>query len=43
MKNFNRVVKLKYGYIKLTFFKVYVYDCKSDERLRVIGKVFPTI
>jgi hypothetical protein len=32
---------LKDGYIKLTFFKVYEYDCKNDERSEMISEVFP--
>jgi hypothetical protein len=33
--------KLKYGYPKLTLFKVWVLDWKSNEKLGVISEVFP--
>jgi hypothetical protein len=41
MKNYNRWVKLKNEYTKLTFFKVYKYVCKSDERSNVVREAFP--
>jgi hypothetical protein len=33
--------KLKDEYTKLTLFKVYGYDCKSEERSGVVSEVFP--
>jgi hypothetical protein len=33
--------EFKYGYTKLTRFKVEEYNCKSDKRLGVVSKVFP--
>jgi hypothetical protein len=31
---------MKNKYNKLTFFKVYKYDCKSDEKSVVVSEVF---
>jgi hypothetical protein len=28
-------------YIKLIHFKIYGYNCKNDERLEVVNKIFP--
>jgi hypothetical protein len=32
---------LKDKYSKLTLFKVYGYECKSNEKLEMVNKVFP--
>jgi hypothetical protein len=32
--------KLKYDDLKLTLFKVWEYNCKSDKRSKIISKVF---
>jgi hypothetical protein len=39
-KNSNGMLKLKNRYTKLIFFKVYEYDCKSDETTGIVREVF---
>jgi hypothetical protein len=39
MKNSNGLFKLKYGYPKLTHFKVWIHFFKSGKRSRVISEV----